>query len=56
MEIPVYLAAGFLDGGKTSFLNGVLGVLVEPPQAPHPVELHQHLPGAVLLLSVTCGW
>ena len=24
MEIPVYLAAGFLDGGKTSFLNGVL--------------------------------
>ena len=24
MEIPVYLVAGFLDGGKTSFLNGVL--------------------------------
>ena len=24
MDIPVYLVAGFLDGGKTSFLNGVL--------------------------------
>ncbi|MBQ2830231.1 MAG: hypothetical protein IJF15_04315 [Oscillospiraceae bacterium] len=24
MEIPVYLVAGFLDGGKTNFINGVL--------------------------------
>ena len=24
MEIPVYLFAGFLDSGKTSFINGVL--------------------------------
>lgn len=24
MEIPVYLFAGFLDGGKTSFINGIL--------------------------------
>lgn len=24
MDIPVYLVAGFLDGGKTNFINGVL--------------------------------
>ena len=24
MDIPVYLIAGFLDAGKTSFINGVL--------------------------------
>ena len=24
MEIPVYLFAGFLDGGKTTFINGIL--------------------------------
>ena len=24
MDIPVYLFAGFLDGGKTSFINGIL--------------------------------
>ena len=24
MEIPVYLIAGFLDAGKTSFINGIL--------------------------------
>ena len=24
MEIPVYLIAGFLDAGKTNFINGVL--------------------------------
>lgn len=24
MEIPVYLIAGFLDGGKTNFINGIL--------------------------------
>ena len=24
MDIPVYLIAGFLDGGKTNFINGVL--------------------------------
>ena len=24
MDIPVYLFAGFLDGGKTTFINGVL--------------------------------
>ncbi len=24
MDIPVYLIAGFLDGGKTSFINGIL--------------------------------
>ena len=23
-DIPVYLIAGFLDGGKTDFINGVL--------------------------------
>ena len=25
MDIPVYLVAGFLDSGKTSFINGILG-------------------------------
>lgn len=25
MDIPVYLIAGFLDGGKTNFINGILG-------------------------------
>ena len=24
MDIPVYLIAGFLDAGKTSFINGIL--------------------------------
>ena len=24
MDIPVYLVAGFLDGGKTNFINGIL--------------------------------
>ena len=24
MDIPVYLVAGFLDSGKTSFINGIL--------------------------------
>ena len=24
MDIPVYLIAGFLDGGKTTFINGIL--------------------------------
>ena len=24
MDIPVYLIAGFLDGGKTNFINGIL--------------------------------
>ena len=24
MDIPVYLIAGFLDSGKTNFINGVL--------------------------------
>ena len=24
MDIPVYLIAGFLDSGKTSFINGIL--------------------------------
>lgn len=24
MDIPVYLVAGFLDAGKTEFINGVL--------------------------------
>ena len=24
MDIPVYLIAGFLDGGKTDFINGIL--------------------------------
>ena len=24
MDIPVYLFAGFLDGGKTNFINGIL--------------------------------
>ena len=24
MEIPVYLIAGFLDAGKTNFINGIL--------------------------------
>ncbi len=24
MDIPVYLFAGFLDGGKTTFINGIL--------------------------------
>ena len=24
MDIPVYLVAGFLDSGKTNFINGVL--------------------------------
>ena len=24
MEIPVYLIAGFLEGGKTNFINGIL--------------------------------
>ena len=24
-DIPVYLVAGFLDGGKTNFINGILG-------------------------------
>ena len=23
-DIPVYLIAGFLDGGKTDFINGIL--------------------------------
>ena len=23
-DIPVYLVAGFLDGGKTNFINGIL--------------------------------
>ena len=23
-DIPVYLVAGFLDGGKTDFINGIL--------------------------------
>ena len=23
-DIPVYLIAGFLDGGKTEFINGIL--------------------------------
>ena len=25
MDIPVYLIAGFLDAGKTEFINGILG-------------------------------
>ena len=24
MDIPVYLIAGFLDAGKTNFINGIL--------------------------------
>ena len=24
MDIPVYLVAGFLDSGKTDFINGIL--------------------------------
>ena len=24
MDIPVYLVVGFLDGGKTNFINGIL--------------------------------
>ena len=24
MEVPVYLIAGFLEGGKTNFINGIL--------------------------------
>ena len=24
MDIPVYLVAGFLDAGKTNFINGIL--------------------------------
>ena len=24
MDIPVYLVIGFLDGGKTNFINGIL--------------------------------
>ena len=24
MDIPVYLIAGFLDAGKTEFINGIL--------------------------------
>ena len=24
MDIPVYLFAGFLEGGKTTFINGIL--------------------------------
>ena len=24
MDIPVYLVAGFLDAGKTDFINGIL--------------------------------
>ena len=24
MELPVYLIAGFLDSGKTEFINGIL--------------------------------
>ena len=24
MDIPVYLIAGFLDAGKTGFINGIL--------------------------------
>ena len=24
MDIPVYLIAGFLDSGKTGFINGIL--------------------------------
>ena len=24
MDIPVYLVAGFLDSGKTNFINGIL--------------------------------
>ena len=33
MEIPVYLVAGFLDSGKTSFINGVLqdGIALDDP-------------------------
>ena len=25
MDIPVYLVSGFLDAGKTNFINGILG-------------------------------
>ena len=33
MDIPVYLFAGFLDGGKTTFINGILrdGFALETP-------------------------
>ena len=27
-EIPVYLIIGFLDSGKTQFINGILGSFV----------------------------
>ena len=30
MDIPVYLVAGFLDAGKTEFINGVLHDRREP--------------------------
>ena len=28
-DIPVYLVAGFLDAGKTNFINGILDAMVK---------------------------
>ena len=30
---PVYMVAGFLDSGKTSFINGILGSIVRARNA-----------------------
>ena len=39
---PVYMVAGFLDSGKTSFINGILGAFVRgelpPERASAPVQ------------------
>ena len=47
-RIPLYLITGFLDSGKTSFINGILGSFVRAEfadSAPKPEKKEEEAAG-----------